>query len=507
MCTTSSSPHPLVSTLVAHTVRLGVLLLLVTPLVLAQEPPEQRTFIDTLDVRAIEVEVVVTDADGEPVAGLDRSSFRLLVDGRETAVDYFDERRERLATTSSAPEAGTSLLVFVDDYFTDRRYRNALLRKLVDGLDTLGPQDRMAVVRFAGRKLEVVSDWSASPGELRGRLEQLRGRETGELIRQNRLRTTTWIADRYRLEIDEVDKSTGAACATLRSFPDPPGRKALVLVSTGWPDAPSVRQVIDTANLLGYTIYPLHLGAIATHHGVSAANRTPSAAFLTNTTQTSWQLAALDRLADETGGKLFAYTAILKRPLERLIDDVRSYYSLGFSPAWRQNDARHSIKVEVVGCAGCTVRHRQHFRDLSRAAQTSMRAEAALLVGAEGPPLVVALGAAQKSGLRAAEIPLEIRIPMDWATSLPTAEGYVAQLELRVAAIDAKGDRSEMPVIPVELKGPKPAPGSVAIYETRLQVRRRAQRLVLSLSDRVSGETLTSTLELDAKQKEATGGS
>ncbi len=461
-------------------------------------------------MRVLEVEVVVTDSAGEPVTGLERSSFRLLVDGQAVDVDYFAQRREALAAAGES-SPGVSLLVFLDDYFTDRRHRGALLNKLVDELDTLGPKDRMAVVRFAGRKLEIISDWSSSPNDLRRKLADVRGRATGELLWKNRLKTTTFAEESRRLMIDEVGKSTSAVSATMRSFfPDTPGRKALVLVSAGWNETYAsrhVRDVIDTANLLGYTIYPLHLGALTSAHGISAENRLPSSSFHTRLSSvgSTPKLAMLDRLADETGGQLFAYTTVLKRPLERLVSDARSYYSLGFSPSWRQNDARHRIAVEVVGCKGCAVRHRQHFRDLSRATQASLQAEAALLLGAAGPALEVAMGESTRSGMRAALIPVEIRIPMDWATSLSTANGYVTQLDLRVAAIDEKGDRSEMPIVPIELMGPRPAPESVAIFETQLRVRRRAQRLVLSLADRVSGEILTSTLELDSNQKAAAG--
>lgn len=112
-------------------------------------------FSDTVEVRLVEVEVVVTKG-GERVRGLEREDFRLLVDGEEVPIQVFEEvRREG---TKARPEAARDILVFVDDYFTDRGTRKRLLANLEQNLDALGPADRMAVVRFAGWGLEV---WGA----------------------------------------------------------------------------------------------------------------------------------------------------------------------------------------------------------------------------------------------------------------------------------------------------------------------------------------------------------
>ncbi|HET9225279.1 MAG TPA: hypothetical protein VFR31_01315, partial [Thermoanaerobaculia bacterium] len=46
---------------------------------------------ERLDVRLIELYVVVTDSDGRPVRGLGKSDFRLLQDGREQAIAGFDD--------------------------------------------------------------------------------------------------------------------------------------------------------------------------------------------------------------------------------------------------------------------------------------------------------------------------------------------------------------------------------------------------------------------------------
>ena len=60
----------------------------------------------------------------------------------------------------------------------------------------------------------------------------------------------------------------------------------------------------------------------------------------------------------------------------------------------------------------------------------------------------------------------------------------------RIAALDREGRRSETTAVPVSLSGPKPPPGSVATYETAVQLRKgEEQRLLLYLYDRLSGAT------------------
>lgn len=60
-----------------------------------QQPPSDvpGVFGEVLDVRVINLEVVVTDKAGTPINGLDTSDFRLLVDGEEMSIDYFTEVR------------------------------------------------------------------------------------------------------------------------------------------------------------------------------------------------------------------------------------------------------------------------------------------------------------------------------------------------------------------------------------------------------------------------------
>src|SRR6266545_431384 len=163
----------------------GAFLLAGAPAVRSQPPqttpPDVPGFAEAIDVRVVNVEVVVTDAKGEPVRGLGPADFRLLVDGREVPLDHFSEVVDGRA--SSSPESGTgaepvarNYLVFLDDSFAVASPRNEALERLAADLSRLGPEDRMAVLAFDGERIDVLSPWSADRTALAEALRAARQR-------------------------------------------------------------------------------------------------------------------------------------------------------------------------------------------------------------------------------------------------------------------------------------------------------------------------------------------
>lgn len=525
------------------------------------EGTAQRPFTDTIDVRLVEVETVVTSKDGERIDGLNQEDFRLLVDGEEVPIEVFEEVREGLTITEGdrtlvtetaaeeSPEpakVGRDILVFVDDYFTDRGTRRRLLKSLAENLDSLGEGDRMAVVRFAGWGLEILSEWTSSGEAIAEVLGTLRKDTPGDQIRDSRLDSMSdpilglddaKLTERRLIQqIYDVLRAMGVA---MRTFSDGPGRKLFVPVTAGWsfdqlrsnlgPNATATAELavapggipapplqylnaafaptpagrgalsrqaemddvygdtvlsplVDTANLLGFSIYPMHIGR-------------PEAE------GDEVQRTALWMVAAETGGRIVTEGGASLTPLEPVVTDTDSYYVLAFSPDRAFDDRRHTVEVEVRERQGVQVRHRESFMDLSRSSRDAMKSEEALLLGGSGGDLEVSLGEPRSGRGKSVELPLILRIPMDWVTMIPQDKEeteYVGELELRVAAVEKDGRRSETTVVPVRLSGPEPEPGSVATYETAVQIRDRGeQRLILYLYDQLSGASKAAALELD----------
>ncbi|MDX1644163.1 MAG: hypothetical protein R3244_07380, partial [Thermoanaerobaculia bacterium] len=176
----------------------GLALLLAAPLTAQEQPAgEAGVFGEIIEVRVINLEVVVTDEEGRRVTGLTPDQFRLLVDGEEVPIEFFTEIRSGVAMeqpgvelgmelapgTAAGEPVGTSYLVFLDEFFSIARDRNLVLDALIDQLGGMGPRDRVAVVAFDGRSLEMLSSWSTSPDEVRQVLEQAKERPAKGLSR------------------------------------------------------------------------------------------------------------------------------------------------------------------------------------------------------------------------------------------------------------------------------------------------------------------------------------
>jgi len=260
-------------------------------------PPPQPSspFGEEIDVRVVNVEVVVTDGKGERVSSLSAADFTLSVDGKPVAVEYFSEIRDgRLQATAGAPAgaahdggvqppagatAGTNYLVYVDDYFAIGQQRDQVLAGLRANLDQLRPEDRMAIAAFDGARLTLLSGWSSSHRELAAAIDRAMARKAHGLehvVERNRFRsdekfrnqdvvggTSRWADGSRPLDVNSstgtfsdvtraggineaqrsfgavvirrVKASAGGAVSAMRAFAPPEGRKVLLLLAGGWP--------------------------------------------------------------------------------------------------------------------------------------------------------------------------------------------------------------------------------------------------------------------------------
>ena len=530
----------------------------------AQAPGSQEAglaplFGETVEVRVINVEVVVTDKQGLEVTGLQAGDFALKVDGEEVPIQYFTEVRGGDAIEGPADEpvipdvpqlapgspVGTSYLVFIDDFYPLPRDRNKVIEKISADLGRLRPEDRMAVVAYDGLRLEMLSSWSQSSAELERVFRKAMARPAKGLQREgedNRYTRTdrarrlanergSFDSSQMRLDLEErayaetlqeqVEGIVAAASSALRGFANPPGRKVLVLLAGGWPYDPAEYAVNDynrtiiepllkrgdtifapligTANQLGYTIYSVDVPGLTEKTNSSAEYKSGSNFNERNTLfqrENNVQFS-LQHLATETGGKALLNSQ-REEVLARVTEDTRSYYWIGFSPTWQGDDTAHKLTMSTR-VSDLRIRNRAGFVDFSPRSQTSMAVESILLFG-EGPesaPLPVELGTPRKISGNKMNVPVTLRIPLGMLTVLETEKGFSAEVELRIAARDERGGRSDIPVIPIRLDMPgKPPANAYATYSTTIQLRRARNELVLAVSDAASGAIYSAKAEV-----------
>ncbi|MCY4560668.1 MAG: VWA domain-containing protein [Chloroflexi bacterium] len=503
-----------------------------------QDSPLPELFSDVIDVRVVNVEAVVTDRKGNRIRGLQAGDFELLVDGVQAPIAYFTEIdegivqaapgggveiAEAMPALNAGEPVGTNFLVFIDNFFSIRQHRDDVLRRLEGDLAQLGPADRVAAVASDGANVALLTGWTNSASEIREALRQARELPALGLMRRVDQRAIAQSSNEQevqqakRYQAEQVKRSALAAVATLRSFAGREGRKVMLVLAGGWglpqptleDRQPTMLDInvdnvlgplVDTANLVGYTLYPVDVpGFRAMSSNDASVGYSEESDADRGTPEgpgpgEEWlDHDSLRYLADETGG-LAMINAQRKTALAQAAADTRAYYWLGFEPPRNENDEDHKVEVRVDGRPELRVRSRRSYLDMSRSTEVTMLVEGALLFG--GSPgaelLAVRLGSPERARSRKVLVPMEIAIPLDHVQLLPIAGRWTNELEFRVTVIDEDGDRSETPVEKILISGAsKPNPGDVFYYETNLMLRRREHRFVAAVYDPLTGAILS----------------
>lgn len=521
-----------------------------------QASAQDTPFSEVIDVRVVNLEAVVVDKNNIRVQGLSPEDFQLKVDGKVVEISYFTEilggvavaRRgtdgEPIAVPSLEPgePVGTNFLVFIDNFFSLKVERDVVLQGLIEQLPLLRPNDRMAVVTYDGRQMEMLTTWNGSAFALERALRRAldtktTGQQRAAEYRLMDAQQVSGIDSQFQGRSAQFDLTVGetqavqrlhgdlqrvvtAASSALRGFAEPRGRRVMILLSGGWPADPVkwvVRQperaaiaaqdmttnlynpLWDTANRLGYTLYPVDVAGMQSNENTARAGGFGTVA-LTSDAQILREREVeftLIRSAIETGGEYYLDGDRLTA-LGRAVEDTLSYYWLGFTPEWKGNDKSHDVKLTLRD-KSLSLRTRESFKDLSRQAEVNMVVESALLFGdpPTSEPLMVTPGRPESGGRNKIIVPLTILIPVNTLTFLPYENGFVADTELRVAVMDEAGNKNEMPVIPLRLQlDEMPKEGDSRRFETAVKIRDQKHSLVVALFDYASGKILSTRIEI-----------
>ncbi len=250
----------------------------------AQPEPAPETFGETIDVRVVNVDVWVTDRDGNPVTGLTAGDFEVREDGRpvelsnfyeftdgldatarEQATTAFRDRRPRqsdldrfVPAEPPPPEHRLSLMVYVDNNNLTPTDRNRLLPFLRNFLSVqLSPYDRaMLAVHDSGR-FEVALPFTTEAWRVaeathevarvvgsRDRIESQRLDILRELNQDDQFpprysAAMELIRDFAAMIRSEVDASVVNLENAIRTMAGLPGRKAILYISNGLPMRPA----------------------------------------------------------------------------------------------------------------------------------------------------------------------------------------------------------------------------------------------------------------------------
>ena len=452
-----------------------------------QSPQPAVTF--RVEVNYVEVDAIVTDAQGRVVSNLTDSDFEVLEDGKPQKISSFSlvnipiERAERPIFTSTPIEAdvqtnahaeGRIYLIVLDDVHTDftRTPRvKASMKRFLE--QNFGTNDLAAVV-FTGRS-EASQDFTNNTRLLLNAVDKFQGRKlrSATLTRIEGARTNV---DTGQLEpgddIDQMDRAFRARSVmnNIRRLSEFMAgvrgrRKALLLIgegvdydiysATGVLGATASSVLLDTqdaiaaatrGNVAIYTIDPRGLTSgeedlIQTSSTVGDAD--------SRAMQNELRLSqdSLRVLAASTGGFAAVNRNDLNGAFDRIVTENSSYYVFGYySPNERRDGRFRKIQVRVKP-PGLMVRARNGYyeaRGRGRAPKPS-ESTSAPLAEAIGSPLPVTgvpmkvFAAAYKGQAPNAAIAYSVEVDVNNFDFIEKDSVFNEELEVLYTSTDSKG--------------------------------------------------------------------
>ena len=148
---------------------------------------------ETIDVNVVEVDVVVLDAQGKPVPGLERKDFDLRVGGRKRTISNFYAVNRRpegaTATTASSDVARRDYLVlFIDELHLNQHEKKRSLDALRTFIQQRVRPGTAAMLVESDNGVHILKRFTENPAELAGVIDALQRRpaQANEYDRERR---------------------------------------------------------------------------------------------------------------------------------------------------------------------------------------------------------------------------------------------------------------------------------------------------------------------------------
>jgi VWFA-related protein len=388
--------------------------------------------------RLVQVNVVINDKHGNPITGLTKNDFELLDNKKHQEIRIFADGSASAATANRVPLPADAYsnridlqehregptVILLDTLNTDFADQALARKQLLKFLETLQPQDHVALYWLGNIGLRVLHDFTSDSSALREAVVHFNG-ESGQRLANSEVTDTPLDTSRelpshayFRAAFDQraANSSTHdrvrltvVALMTIANHIGPlAGRKNLVWISGSFPismgynnfdldwlndtgvkfDGDIVRtaQALTDANI---AIYPVDARGLLGSDVESASNHfgeegqgssSPLEADGHGSTRTAAaNIDTMRLMADRTGGKAFYGTNNISGAIRRAMDDARVTYTLGYYPEhvnW--NGSFHNIKVSVK-ISGAEVRARTGYFALPQPAAAPLKSVQAVL--------------------------------------------------------------------------------------------------------------------------------
>ena len=414
-----------------------------------QQPP-QPTF--RASVEAVQLSVIVTDSEGNPVSGLTEDDFEVLEDGVARPISTFAaveipvERTDRPVgqpdVLSNDGPPGRLYVIALDIMSAESALRTrAFLRQFIEKY--LAPNDTAAVMLTTGGLRESGQEFTSNSRLLLSAIDRFDG---GAAPEGRRLRERNFIGDFLGL-MKFMSKLRG-------------GRKALIFVSEGIPvDA---YDVVDRGRARFGGLFSevdtewVDALSFATRNNIAVYPVDPRGLTTDLTASESFDTAALENrvvmggLAEVTGGFALTGSNNYAAAFERMVIENSTYYLIGFNSAVEYRDGRY-VPLDVrVKRPGLQVRSTAGYvsprgRQPAPARRTSTVLAAtwdavASAITTSGVSMRV-YAAPFKGPGKNATVPVTLEIAADKLNLVEQDGAYRGELEIIFAVTDAKKKR------------------------------------------------------------------
>jgi VWFA-related protein len=380
----------------------------------AQESSTTQSVPYTLNVRTslVPLDVVITDKKGHPIHGLKRDSFHILEDGVEQPIKVFEERggadkkpvdvpKMPADTYTNFPVTAVQdsvTVLLLDSLNTSTADQAYVHQQIMAFLKTVPSGTSIAIFTLAS-KLRMLQSFTTDPAILSAVLKSKKALPKGSQVAgEAELNSFTqglgdipdptilgvsdsvsdFQGDFQQFQNQERIQITEDALEELgRYLVGVPGRKNLIWFAGNFPFGLSAsptgtdqseqvlteqemeyRDLVDTYIRARISVYPVSAVGLQTDALTSASQSNRGLNSPTALTQARInggfnrgnEEIAMEKIAENTGGKSFFDTNGLKQAIETAVSDGENFYEIAYSPTAHDFDKQfHKITVTVDG--------------------------------------------------------------------------------------------------------------------------------------------------------------
>lgn len=470
--------------------------------------PELPKLIENIDVRVINVDVVVTDKRGNPITGLKAEDFEIFENGVPKPVSNFYEvesgrpKLEAFEKDAAAPapekeeipdKLKRRIIFYVDNLTLSPFNRNRVFEQTKAFVKQVMRPGDEAMIATYNRSMKVRVPFTRDISQIESILQTM-ATESGLGIANKSERKSTEdriresqsydeaiaIARQYAASIEhDLRQSVSSLNALMSTLAGVEGKKVLVLTSEGFPIQPGremfyfideqarekgwsnatstmlesmtfdsadeIQKVAKTANANGITVYTIHAAGLSGGMEMSAEYSRPVSSNVSQAALSN-TTESMQLIAQMTGGLASVNSNNFAGAFERIQKDLDSYYSLGYRAGTERVDRQRYLQVKVKN-KDYRVRSRQTFVEKSMFAEMSDRVVANLLYRGKDNDLAILARIGQPIPVEDGmfRIPVDVQIPMESLTLMPQGDTeVVGGFDVYVVVANKDNDMSDV---------------------------------------------------------------